>query len=251
MFKTSFEIDQRWLLELAADRTPFIDQAQSLNLFIPADVDKWDLMMLHFRAWELGIKSLYYLRSKSVQRAGFAGGVEADNTPELKEIQLASSHRLRRVPCVSVTALRRSKTVREAAHCPQVAKRAGAVVLGLIALDLVATLATLAFLDWECSKDEDRRSRCLLRLRSRRCDSLRSPRLRSDSQALEKSFDALISPADQQQLAPANVVRAQPCRLAARQGQCRDAARAVQAMGLGRAYRAVRRPLPDADLDHA
>jgi ribonucleoside-diphosphate reductase alpha chain len=91
VFKTSFEIDQRWLLELAADRTPFIDQAQSLNLFIPADVDKWDLMMLHFRAWELGIKSLYYLRSKSVQRAGFAGGVEADNTPELKEIQLAST----------------------------------------------------------------------------------------------------------------------------------------------------------------
>ena len=81
-FKTSFEIDQRWLLELAADRTPFIDQAQSLNLFIPADVDKWDLMMLHFRAWELGIKSLYYLRSKSIQRAGFAGGVEADNTAE-------------------------------------------------------------------------------------------------------------------------------------------------------------------------
>jgi ribonucleoside-diphosphate reductase alpha chain len=91
VYKTSFEIDQRWLLELAADRTPFIDQAQSLNLFIPADVDKWDLMMLHFRAWELGIKSLYYLRSKSVQRAGFAGGVEADNTPELREIQVGSS----------------------------------------------------------------------------------------------------------------------------------------------------------------
>jgi ribonucleoside-diphosphate reductase alpha chain len=91
VFKTSFEIDQRWLIELAADRTPYIDQAQSLNLFIPADVDKWDLMMLHFRAWELGIKSLYYLRSKSVQRAGFAGGVEADNTPELKEIPLAST----------------------------------------------------------------------------------------------------------------------------------------------------------------
>ena len=91
VYKTSFEIDQRWLLELAADRTPYIDQAQSLNLFIPADVDKWDLMMLHFRAWELGIKSLYYLRSKSVQRAGFAGGVEADNTPELKEIKIAST----------------------------------------------------------------------------------------------------------------------------------------------------------------
>src|SRR3954469_233302 len=91
VFKTSFEIDQRWLIELAADRTPYIDQATSLNLFIPADVDKWDLLMLHFRAWELGIKSLYYLRSKSVQRAGFAGGVEADNTPELKEIQLVST----------------------------------------------------------------------------------------------------------------------------------------------------------------
>jgi ribonucleoside-diphosphate reductase alpha chain len=91
-FKTSFEIDQRWLLELAADRTPFIDQATSLNLFIPADVDKWDLLMLHYRAWELGIKSLYYLRSKSVQRAGFAGGVEADNTPELKEIPLQTTN---------------------------------------------------------------------------------------------------------------------------------------------------------------
>lgn len=91
VFKTSFEIDQRWLLELSADRTPYIDQAQSLNLFIPADVEKWDLMMLHFRAWELGIKSLYYLRSKSIQRAGFAGGVEADNTPDLREIQVQTT----------------------------------------------------------------------------------------------------------------------------------------------------------------
>ncbi|QAY77786.1 ribonucleoside-diphosphate reductase subunit alpha [Sphingosinicella sp. BN140058] len=91
VFKTSFEIDQRWLIELAADRTPYIDQATSLNLFIPADVDKWDLLMLHYRAWELGVKSLYYLRSKSVQRAGFAGGVEADNTPDLKQIELAAT----------------------------------------------------------------------------------------------------------------------------------------------------------------
>ena len=89
-FKTSFEIDQRWLLEFAADRAPFIDQAQSLNLFIPADVDKWDLMMLHFQAWEKGIKSLYYLRSKSVQRAGFAGGVEADNTADAAKYELAA-----------------------------------------------------------------------------------------------------------------------------------------------------------------
>jgi ribonucleoside-diphosphate reductase alpha chain len=90
-FKTSFEIDQRWLIELAADRTPYIDQATSLNLFIPADVDKWDLLMLHYRAWELGIKSLYYLRSKSVQRAGFAGGVEADNTAEAPKYELATT----------------------------------------------------------------------------------------------------------------------------------------------------------------
>ena len=88
VFKTSFEIDQRWLLELAADRTPFIDQSASLNLFIPADADKWDLMMLHYRAWELGIKSLYYLRSKSIQRAGFAGGVESDNTIDLRQIEV-------------------------------------------------------------------------------------------------------------------------------------------------------------------
>ncbi len=87
-YRTAFEIDQRWLIELAADRTPFIDQAQSLNLFIPADVEKWDLLMLHYRAWELGIKSLYYLRSMSVQRAGFAGGVEADNTAEAPVIQV-------------------------------------------------------------------------------------------------------------------------------------------------------------------
>ncbi len=91
VFKTSFEIDQRWLIELAADRTPYIDQAQSLNLFIPADVEKWDLLMLHFRAWELGVKSLYYLRSKSIQRAGFAGGVEADNTVEAPKFEIEST----------------------------------------------------------------------------------------------------------------------------------------------------------------
>lgn len=90
-FKTSFEIDQRWLLEFAADRSPYIDQAQSLNLFIPADVEKWDLMQLHFQAWEKGIKSLYYLRSKSVQRAGFAGGVEADNTSDQAKIELQAA----------------------------------------------------------------------------------------------------------------------------------------------------------------
>jgi ribonucleoside-diphosphate reductase alpha chain len=72
-FKTAFEIDQRWIVELAADRTPEICQSQSLNVFLPGDVDKWDLHMLHWTAWERGCKSLYYLRSKSVQRAAFAG----------------------------------------------------------------------------------------------------------------------------------------------------------------------------------
>ncbi len=73
IFKTAFEIDQRWIVELAADRTPLICQSQSLNIFLPGDVDKWDLHMLHWMAWERGVKSLYYCRSKSVQRAGFAG----------------------------------------------------------------------------------------------------------------------------------------------------------------------------------
>ena len=70
---------------------PDICQSQSINIFLPGDVDKWDLHMLHWQAWERGCKSLYYLRSKSVQRAGFAGGVEADNTPDLREIELQST----------------------------------------------------------------------------------------------------------------------------------------------------------------
>ena len=73
VFKTAFELDQRWIIDLAADRTPDICQSQSVNVFLPGDVDKWDLHMLHFQAWERGMKSLYYLRSKSVQRAAFAG----------------------------------------------------------------------------------------------------------------------------------------------------------------------------------
>ncbi len=79
IFRTAFEIDQRWVIELAADRAPLICQGQSLNLYLRSDIHKWDLLMLHWTAWERGVKSLYYCRSKSVQRAGFAG-VEADNT---------------------------------------------------------------------------------------------------------------------------------------------------------------------------
>lgn len=76
VFKTAFEIDQRWVVELAADRAPYICQSQSVNVFLPGDIDKWDLHMLHWTAWERGVKSLYYCRSKSVQRAGFAGAAE-------------------------------------------------------------------------------------------------------------------------------------------------------------------------------
>jgi ribonucleoside-diphosphate reductase alpha chain len=73
LFKTAFELDQRWVIEHAADRTPYVCQSQSLNIFLPGDVDKWDLHMLHWTAWEKGVKSLYYCRSKSVQRASYAG----------------------------------------------------------------------------------------------------------------------------------------------------------------------------------
>lgn len=72
-FRTAFEIDQRWVIELAADRAPFICQSQSINIYLPADIDKWDLHMLHWTAWKRGIKSLYYCRSKSISRAAFAG----------------------------------------------------------------------------------------------------------------------------------------------------------------------------------
>ncbi|MBB5518941.1 ribonucleoside-diphosphate reductase subunit alpha [Amphiplicatus metriothermophilus] len=74
VFKTAFEIDQRWVIELAADRAPLVCQGQSVNVFLPGDIDKWDLHMLHWTAWEKGVKSLYYCRSKSVQRASYAGG---------------------------------------------------------------------------------------------------------------------------------------------------------------------------------
>jgi ribonucleoside-diphosphate reductase alpha chain len=69
VFKTAFELDQRWIIDLGADRTPYISQAQSINIFLPADVHKKDLHQIHFQAWKKGLKSLYYCRSKSIQRA--------------------------------------------------------------------------------------------------------------------------------------------------------------------------------------
>ena len=69
VFKTAFEIDQKWIVELGADRTPFVSQSQSINIFLPADVHKKELHQVHFQAWKKGLKSLYYCRSKSIQRA--------------------------------------------------------------------------------------------------------------------------------------------------------------------------------------
>jgi ribonucleoside-diphosphate reductase alpha chain len=94
VFKTAFEIDQRWLIEHAGDRAPFICQAQSLNIFLPANVHKADLHRIHWEAWQKGVKSLYYCRSKSIQRAesdaswkrAQAGEIPKDNRePELSE----------------------------------------------------------------------------------------------------------------------------------------------------------------------
>ncbi len=69
VFKTAFELDQRWVVEHAADRAPLICQSQSVNVFLPANVHKRDLHQIHMMAWKRGLKSLYYCRSLSIQRA--------------------------------------------------------------------------------------------------------------------------------------------------------------------------------------
>ncbi len=69
VYKTAFELDQRWIIEHAADRTPFICQSQSVNVFLPANVHKRDLHQIHMMAWKKGMKSLYYCRSLSLARA--------------------------------------------------------------------------------------------------------------------------------------------------------------------------------------
>jgi len=69
VFKTAFELDQRWIIEHAADRTPYVCQSQSVNVFLPANVHKRDLHQIHMLAWKRGLKSLYYCRSLSLQRA--------------------------------------------------------------------------------------------------------------------------------------------------------------------------------------
>ena len=73
VFKTAQELDQRWLIDLAADRQVYIDQGQSLNLFFPADVSIAYLHACHFMAWKKGLKSLYYCRSDKLRKADRVG----------------------------------------------------------------------------------------------------------------------------------------------------------------------------------
>jgi ribonucleoside-diphosphate reductase alpha chain len=69
VFKTAVEIDQRWVIEMAADRQEYICQSQSLNVFFPADVSKQELHAIHMMAWKKKVKTLYYLRSEAYRRA--------------------------------------------------------------------------------------------------------------------------------------------------------------------------------------
>ena len=82
VFKTAFEIDQRWIVDLAADRAPYICQSQSVNVFLPGDVHKKVLHDIHYRAWKRGMKSLYYCRSRSIQRAESSVSVKAASDAE-------------------------------------------------------------------------------------------------------------------------------------------------------------------------
>ena len=69
VFKTAVEIDQRWIIEFAADRQQYICQSQSVNLFFPADVSKQELHNVHMLAWRRRMKTLYYARSEAYKRA--------------------------------------------------------------------------------------------------------------------------------------------------------------------------------------
>jgi ribonucleoside-diphosphate reductase alpha chain len=69
VFKTSMEIDQRWIVQHAADRQKFIDQAQSLNLFFRPDANLKYIHVVHFMAWKQKLKTLYYCRSEKIGKA--------------------------------------------------------------------------------------------------------------------------------------------------------------------------------------
>ncbi|HIV77327.1 MAG TPA: ribonucleoside-diphosphate reductase subunit alpha [Candidatus Sphingomonas excrementigallinarum] len=84
-FKTAFEIDQRWVIKHHAAIVKFVCQAMSVNVFLPANVHKKDLSDLHKLAWELGLKSLYYLRSRSISKAMAVDNLAGEMpTPQLE-----------------------------------------------------------------------------------------------------------------------------------------------------------------------
>ena len=92
LYKTSMEIDQRWVIEHAADRQKFIDQAQSLNVFFRPDANIKYLHAVHFLAWKSGLKTLYYCRSEKIGKADkISRGIERNIIKELDMTVLATS----------------------------------------------------------------------------------------------------------------------------------------------------------------
>jgi len=91
VFKTSMEIDQRWLIQHASDRQQYIDQAQSLNLFFRPDVNIKYLHAVHFMAWKTGLKTLYYCRSEKIHKADkVSKRIERQRIEEESKIDLQS-----------------------------------------------------------------------------------------------------------------------------------------------------------------
>ena len=93
VFKTSMEIDQRWVIDLAADRQEYIDQAQSLNLFFRPDAHVKYVHAIHFMAWKKGLKTLYYCRSEKIGKADkVSKRIERDVIKELDMTQIAQGN---------------------------------------------------------------------------------------------------------------------------------------------------------------
>lgn len=93
VFKTGMEIDQRWVIELAADRQAYIDQAQSLNLFFRPDVNIKYIHAIHFMAWKKGLKTLYYCRSEKIGKADkVSKKIERNVIKELDMTQIAQGN---------------------------------------------------------------------------------------------------------------------------------------------------------------
>jgi ribonucleoside-diphosphate reductase alpha chain len=93
VFKTSMEIDQRWVIDLAADRQEYIDQAQSLNLFFRPDAHIKYIHAIHFMAWKKGLKTLYYCRSEKIGKADkVSKKIERNVIKELDMTQIAQGN---------------------------------------------------------------------------------------------------------------------------------------------------------------